>query len=157
MRIAVGIDTRGEMLRPSIMSLLARLQHEASMVPAGDEQETEYPEIAAAVAHRICDGNVDRGILIGRTGMSLCVVANKFPGIRAAVCHDELTAEMGRRRLDLNVLCLPSDLLSAVQVERIIIVWLATPFEDGRYTERLQRIESAEHEAAAYATRPAGR
>jgi ribose 5-phosphate isomerase B len=76
--------------------------------------------------------------------MGMCIVANKFSGVRAANCHDDLTAGMSRRHNDSNVLCLSADLLGDRLVNRMIEIWLETEFEGGRHARRVEKI--AEHE-----------
>src|SRR5690606_33828320 len=78
------------------------------------------------------------------TGVGMCIVANKFAGVRAAPCHDDLTAEMSRMHNDANVLCLSADLLGDRLVNRMVEIWLATKFEGGRHARRLSKI--AEYE-----------
>jgi ribose 5-phosphate isomerase B len=70
----------------------------------------------------------------------MAIAANKFPGVRAAPCHDDITAEMSRRHNDLNVLCLSADLLGEKLITRMIEIWLGTPFEGGRHARRLEKI-----------------
>jgi ribose 5-phosphate isomerase B len=70
----------------------------------------------------------------------MCIAANKFSGVRAAPCHDDLTAEMSRRHNDANILCLSADLLGERIIDRIIETWLATPFEGGRHARRVEKI-----------------
>jgi ribose 5-phosphate isomerase B len=76
----------------------------------------------------------------------MSIVANKFPGVRAALCHDELTAEMSRRHNDANVLCLSADLLGERLTSRMIEIWLGTAFEGGRHARRISKIADLEHQ-----------
>ena len=76
----------------------------------------------------------------------MCIAANKFPGVRAAPCHDDLTAEMSRRHNDSNVLCLSADLLGERLIGRMIELWLTTPFEGGRHARRVDKITAIERE-----------
>jgi len=144
MRIAVGSDHRGVALREKILDLLRSLEHEVLDVGAYDLEPVDYPDIAAAVAGRVSRGEVDRGILICGTGLGMCIVANKFPGVRAAPCHDDLTAEISRRHNDLNVLCLSGDMLGERLVTRLVSIWLNTVFEGGRHTRRVEKIAELE-------------
>ena len=89
---------------------------------------------------------MERGILIGRTGLGMCIAANKFPGVRAAVCNDKFTADTARRYLNVNVLCLSADLLGEYSIGKIVEVWLATPAEGGRHRRRTERIAALERE-----------
>ena len=74
----------------------------------------------------------------------MCIVANKVPGVHAAPCHDDVTAEMSRRHNDLNVLCLSGDLLGEKLADRLVEIWLRTPFEGGRHVRRIQKIAALE-------------
>ena len=144
MRIAVGSDHRGFMLRTKIVDLLTRLGHEVVDVGSSDDGSVDYPDIAALVAGRVSGHEVDRGILICGTGLGMAIAANKFPGVRAAPCHDDLTAEMSRRHNDLNVLCLSGDMLGERLMDRLVEIWLKTEFEGGRHARRVQKIAELE-------------
>ena len=112
-------------------------------------EAVDYPDIAARVARKVSHGEVDRGILICGTGLGMCITANKFPGVRAAPCHDDLTAEMSRRHNDANILCLSADLLGERLVDRMIEIWLSTAFEGGRHARRIAKICRLEAEIHA--------
>ncbi len=144
MRIAVGSDHRGVAMRQRIVELLHNLGQEVIDVGSEDSVPVDYPDVAAAVAGRVSKGDVDRGILICGSGLGMCIVANKFPGVRAAPCHDDLTAEMSRRHNDLNVLCLSGDMLGDTLVGRLVSIWLHTEFEGGRHAHRVQKISELE-------------
>ena len=87
---------------------------------------------------------VDRGMLVCGTGIGMAITANKFPGVRATTCHDEVTAEMCRRHNDVNVLCLSGDMLGERQIDRLVEIWLTTPFDGGRHARRLEKIAGVE-------------
>ena len=106
----------------------------------------DYPDYAAKVARAVSAGNIDRGVLICGTGVGMCIVANKFAGVRAAPCHDDLTAEMSRLHNDANVLCLSADLLGDRLVNRMVEIWLGTRFEGGRHARRLAKIAEYEQD-----------
>ncbi|TWT77155.1 Ribose-5-phosphate isomerase B [Posidoniimonas polymericola] len=144
MRIAIGSDHRGFHLKAKIVSVLKQQDHEVEDVGALGDESVDYPDYAAIVAKKVSEGTIDRGILICGTGIGMAVAANKFPGVRAAPCTDEVTAEISRRHNDLNVLCLSADLLSPRVVERMVDVWLATEFEAGRHTRRIEKITQLE-------------
>ncbi len=146
MRVAIGANYRGVAVRDRVVRLLGQLGHEVDLVEIPEGQAAEYPEIAASVGPRVQQGKADRGVLIGRTGMGMCIVANKFPGVRAVVCHDEFSAETSRRYLDVNVLCLSAELVGEEMVERIVETWLKTPFDGGRHARRIERIALMERE-----------
>lgn len=144
MRIAVGSDHRGYQLKEKIVSMLAADGHEAEDVGAPSEESVDYPDFASVVAQKVSEGTIDRGILICGTGIGMAIAANKYPGVRAAPCTDEVTAEISRRHNDLNVLCLSADLLSPRMVERMVKVWVDTEFEAGRHARRLEKIAEIE-------------
>jgi ribose 5-phosphate isomerase B len=92
----------------------------------------------------VSSGTVDRGILLCCTGVGMAIAANKLPGVRAATCHDEVTAEMSRRHNDLNVLSLSAELIGPEVQDKIIRTWLSTPFEGGRHARRVAKIAALE-------------
>ena len=112
MRIAIGSDHRGYHLKEKLANILKTKGHEVSDEGTSVTEAVDYPDFAALVARRISDRSAERGILICGTGIGMAVTANKFPGVRAAQCTDEVTAEISRRHNDLNVLCLSADMLS---------------------------------------------
>jgi len=157
MRIAVGSDHRGFLLRSKIVELLARLGHEVIAVGTEDRDDpVDYPDVAALVASKVSTADADRGILICGTGLGMSIVANKFPGVRAAPCHDDLTAEMSRRHNDLNVLCLSGDMLGERLMDRLVEIWLKTEFEGGRHARRVQKISDLERRNGRADGRPEG-
>lgn len=146
MRIAVGSDHRGVHMRAKLVELLGRLGQEVVDVgPYEQAADDDYPDIAAVVAQKVSTREVDRGILICGTGLGMCIAANKIAGVRAAPCYDDVTAELSRRHMDLNVLCLSGDMLGERLVDRLVDVWLRTEFEGGRHTRRIQKIAELEH------------
>jgi ribose 5-phosphate isomerase B len=144
MRIAVGSDHRGVSIRSKVSELVERLGHEVEDVGTFSSDAVDYPDIAAVVSRKVSQREVDRGILVCGTGLGMCIAANKFPGVRAAPCHDDLTAEMSRRHNDLNVLCLSGDILGERLVDRLVSIWLNTEFEGGRHARRVQKITDME-------------
>lgn len=107
-------------------------------------EPVDYPDIAALVAKDVSTHESDRGILICGTGLGMCIVANKFPGVRAAPVSDELTAEMSRRHNDLNVLCMSGDMLSEKMIDQLVEVWISASFEGGRHVRRIEKIANLE-------------
>jgi len=149
MRIAVGTDHRGHSIRARIIDLLQRLGHDVEDVGDASGEVVDYPDIAALVARKVSRGEVDRGILVCGTGLGMSITANKFPGVRAAPCHDDLSAEMSRRHNDANILCLSADLLGEGLLDRMIEIWLNTDFEGGRHARRVAKICNLEAEIHA--------
>ncbi|MFZ5830630.1 MAG: ribose 5-phosphate isomerase B [Planctomycetota bacterium] len=146
MRIAIATDHRGFTLRAKVAELVERLGHEVEDLGTFTPDSVDYPDVAAAVARRVSHGEVNCGILICGTGLGMCIAANKFHGVRATPCHDDLTVEMSRRHNDANVLCLSADLLGERLIDRMIELWLSTPFEGGRHARRVEKIHELEME-----------
>ena len=144
MRISVASDHRGVELKRAIIAKLESLGHQVCDDGADGTESVDYPDFASVVACKVCDGEIERGVLICGTGIGMAIAANKYPGVRAAPCSDEVTAEISRRHNDLNVLCLSADLLSARVAERMVEVWVGTEFEGGRHARRLDKIKSIE-------------
>lgn len=144
MRIAVGSDHRGLELRAKLIGFLEELGQEVVDMGTYDRTDTDYPDIAALVARKVASKEVDRGILVCGTGVGMCIAANKIPGVRAAPCHDDITAEISRRHNDLNVLCLSGDLMGEKLADRLVEIWLNTPFDGGRHARRNQKIAALE-------------
>ncbi len=146
MRIAIASDHRGYHLKEKLASLLQSKGHEVIDEGTSITESVDYPDFAALVARKVSDQSAERGILICGTGIGMAVTANKFPGVRAAPCTDEVTAEISRRHNDLNVLCLSADMLSPRSVERMVDLWLKTEFEGGRHSRRVEKIHEIEEQ-----------
>ena len=144
MKIAIGSDHRGYHLKEKIAGMLRSKGHDVDDEGTDVAESVDYPDFAALVAGKVSDGNVDRGILICGTGIGMSIAANKFPGVRAAPCTDEVTVEISRRHNDLNILCLPADMISPRTVERMVELWIETDFEGGRHSRRVEKIAEIE-------------
>ena len=120
MRIAVGSDHRGVEMRAKLIEYLKGLGQEVVDSGPHAHEGDDYPDVAEAVARKVANQEADRGILICGSGMGMCIVANKIPGVRAAPCFDDLSAEISRRHNDLNVLCLSGDLMGEMLADRIV-------------------------------------
>ena len=144
MKIAVGSDHRGFDVKRRVVTLLQQLGHDIVDVGATSKESVDYPDFAFLVAKAVSAGQADRGILVCGSGIGMCIAANKVKGVRAAPCHDNITAEMSRRHNDANVLCLSADLLGGELIDRMIRIWLETPFEGGRHARRVEKIAQIE-------------
>ena len=140
MKITIGCDHRGFISKQKIMNFVKDLGHEIQDCGAFTEEYSDYPDFAFAASECVGGGKSDRGILICGTSIGMCIAANKVAGVRAASCHDIVTAEMSRRHNDANVLCLSADLLGEEMMERLIRVWIETEFEGGRHARRVDKI-----------------
>ncbi|MGH7172544.1 MAG: ribose 5-phosphate isomerase B [Gemmataceae bacterium] len=140
MKIAIGSDHRGFEAKTRIVSALQQSGHEVFDAGPAVRECVDYPDFAFEVARAVGDGRAERGILICGTGIGMCIAANKVHGVRAAPCHDGITAEMSRRHNDANVLCLSADLLGEELIDRMVRIWLETPFDGGRHARSVEKI-----------------
>jgi ribose 5-phosphate isomerase B len=144
MHIALGSDHRGVQLKSKLCDLLTSDGLTVHDFGTNSDQSVDYPDFAKAVAESIANGTCERGILICGTGIGMAITANKFPGVRAAVCADEVLSEICRRHNDVNVICLPADLIGDRPIGDMIRIWLATEFDGGRHTKRITKIAQIE-------------
>lgn len=144
MNVAVASDHRGYHAKTEIKAYLVTAGH--SVVDFGCDEATscDYPDVTIDGASSIAKGDTDCGIFLCGTGIGTSIAANKVRGIRAALCHDELTAGLSRRHNNANVLCLPADLLGTELLRRVVDVWLNTEYEGGRHERRLKKIADFE-------------
>lgn len=145
-RIAIGADHGGFELKEELKVFLQEMGHEVQDLGTHGQESVHYPGFAVLVARRICQGEADRGILICGTGIGMSIVANRFPGVRAALCHDLYTAIMSRKHNDANCLALGGRVLGKGLAKEMVRVWLETPFEGGRHELRLAQIRELEKE-----------
>jgi ribose 5-phosphate isomerase B len=146
MKIAIGSDHRGFEAKRRLVESLRQRGHEVVDVGTDGIESTDYPEFAFQVATRVKASDADRGILIDGSGIGMTIAANKVKGVRAAPCHDTVTAEMSRRHNDANVLCLSADLLGEELIERMVRIFLETAFDSGRHARRVEKITRFEDE-----------
>lgn len=142
MKIIIGSDHAGFDLKEALKESFD------GMVDVGtySEDSVDYPDFAAKVARPISSGEFERGILICGSGIGMSIVANKFPGVRAALCTDTDTARMSRMHNDSNVLVLAGRRTDAETAAAIVNVWSNTEFEGGRHKRRLDKIKNIEGE-----------
>ena len=144
MKIAVGSDHRGFGAKEQIKVIATELGHECIHFGTDNNNPVDYPDTAYLAAMAVSTKQADRTILICATGIGMCMAANKVPGIRAALCHDELSAQLSRDHNDSNVLCLSGDQISEALLRRIVEVWLNTEFSGGRHQRRVNKIQAIE-------------
>jgi ribose 5-phosphate isomerase B len=143
--LAVGADHGGVRLKRIVVRALERRGIPFVDLGTNDETSVDYPDFAAKVASGVANGDYDRGILICGTGIGMSIAANKFFGVRAALCHDTYTARMARLHNDANILVLGARVTGPGVAEEIVEVWLDTPFEGGRHTARVEKIHRQEN------------
>jgi ribose 5-phosphate isomerase B len=156
LKIALGADHGGWELKETIKLLLLRLDHEVQDLGTYGEEPVDYPAYGEAVTLAVAEGRAERGILLCGTGIGMSIVANRHPGIRAALCHDLFTARLSREHNDANILVLGGRIIGKGLAEEIVKVWLQTEFAGGRHGRRLQQIGEWEERLRAKETAPPG-
>jgi len=144
MKIAVGSDHRGYEIKQQIIAIATELGHECIDVGTGGNNPVDYPDLAYLAATAVSKKEADRAILTCATGIGMSMAANKVKGIRAALCHDELTAQISRDHNNSNVLCLSADQIGVLLLRKMVEVWLRTEFSGGRHERRVRKIEAIE-------------
>ncbi len=144
MKIAVGNDHRGFEAKQLIKAVVTQLGHEVIDMGSSDSNPVDYPDPAYLAATAVSNKEADRAILACGTGIGMCITANKIKGIRAALCHDELSARISRQHNNANVLCLSGDMTGEVLLRKIVEAWLETEFEGGRHQRRINKIAAIE-------------
>ena len=144
MKIALGSDHRGFEAKQLIKAIVTQLGHECIDFGTGDSNPVDYPDLAYMAAMAVSKKEVDRAILACATGLGMCIAANKIKGIRAVLCHDELSALISRDHNDANVLCISGDQIGEVLLRKIVEVWLNTEFVGGRHQRRVNKIAAIE-------------
>ena len=144
MRVAIGADHAGFILKEHLKQTLARLGHSVHDHGTDSEASVDYPPICFAVGRAVADGRADRGIVLGGSGQGEQIAANKVPGVRAALCNDLFTARLSREHNDANVLSMGGRIVAFGLADEILEIWLTTPFAGGRHQRRLDQIKEAE-------------
>jgi ribose 5-phosphate isomerase B len=147
MIIAIGADHGGFHLKTIVVDFLKILGHDVNDVGTYSDEPVDYPDYARAVSKEILLKKAERGILICGSGVGSCVAANKFPGIRAAICHDTFSAHQGVEDDNINILCLGARVVGHELAKEIVRVWLSSSFSGAeRHIRRLAKIDEIEKE-----------
>jgi len=144
MRIAIGSDHAGFAMKQAIVGLLSELGHKYEDFGCFNCSSVDYPDIARPVAEAVSQKKFDHGILICSTGIGMSIVANKVPGIRAALCHDTFSARRAREHNDANVLCLGEWVIGQGLMREIVTTYLSADFVGGRHAKRVEKIHALE-------------
>lgn len=142
--VAIGADHGGFRLKEALKPVLVGLGLEPRDAGIYEEKTADYPDIAHAVAELVASGAAARGVIIDGAGIGSSIVANKVPGIRAALCYDKASARNSREHNDSNVLTLGARLLTETQAEEVLRTWIETPFAGGRHAARVAKIAEVE-------------
>src|SRR6185436_16668653 len=145
-KIAIGADHGGFEMKEELKRLLADLGHEFQDFGPHSTDPVDYPDYAHLVALAVARGNCDLGIMIDGAGIGSCLVANKVPGVRAAMCYDEASARNSREHNGANVLTLGGKMISNDRMREIVRVWLAAELTEDRHRRRVDKISAIERE-----------
>ena len=144
MKIAIGCDHGGYLLKQDILIWLEEHDYEFEDFGCYNTESVDYPVYGEKVARAVASGECDKGIVICTTGIGISITANKVKGIRCALCGDPLSAEMTRRHNDANMLAMGAGIVGPNLAERIVEVFLNTAFEGGRHARRVGLITEME-------------
>jgi ribose 5-phosphate isomerase B len=145
MKLAIGCDHGGFELKEEVLKFIRTVANiEVSDFGPADKGAVDYPDFGAKVAEAVSNGSMDRGVLICGTGIGMSMVANRFPRVRAALCHDHFTAQMSREHNDANVLVMGERVIGKGVALEIVKTWLDTEFAGGRHQKRLDKMQALE-------------
>jgi ribose 5-phosphate isomerase B len=140
MKIALGTDHAGYAYKERIKQHLTELGHEVEDFGTNSPEPCDYPDFICPAAQAAAQGRCDRAIVFGGSGNGETIVANKVPGVRCAVCWNEELARLSRAHNDANVMSIGARTVSVELALKMVDVWLTTPFDGGRHTERIRKI-----------------
>ena len=144
MQIGLACDHGGFELKEELKSFLKSTGVEPIDMGSFKEESVDYPDFGVLVAEKVSRGQMERGILICGTGIGMSIVANKFPGVRAALANDLYSARCSREHNDANVLVIGGRVIGRGMALEIVKVWLSTPFAGGRHQRRIDKIKALE-------------
>lgn len=144
MKIGLGADHGGYALKQVVVDALKAAGHEVLDFGTNGDASVDYPDYGAKVATAVSKGTVERGVLVCGTGIGMSIIANKFPGVRAALVTDNHMARMASEHNNANILVLGARTTDPTSAREMVETWLETPFEGGRHDRRLAKI--AEYE-----------
>ncbi|CAN5367030.1 ribose 5-phosphate isomerase B [soil metagenome] len=148
-RIPIAADHAGFELKRKLVETMRELGYEPQDMGAYSPEPSDYPDLAHPVAKAVAEGQAQRGVLLCGSGIGMDIVANRYPGVRAALVWDPQIAEMSRKHNDANVLVLPARFISESTGVEILKRWLTTGFEGGRHERRVTKIEPPPPSAGA--------
>jgi RpiB/LacA/LacB family sugar-phosphate isomerase len=151
-RIAVGADHGGYALKERLVFRLREAGYEVQDCGTDGPDSVDYPEFAHAVARLVADGDCRWGVVVDGAGIGSAMVANKVPGVRAALCYDLSTARNSREHNHANVLTLGAGLIGDALAWQILTEWLSVPWGGGRHARRVSLIDQIEARYAGSAT-----
>jgi ribose 5-phosphate isomerase B len=144
MQIGLACDHGGFELKEELKVYLRSIHVEPIDMGTFAEDSVDYPDFGILIAEKVSRGELERGILICGTGIGMSIIANKFPGVRAALVNDLYSSRCSREHNDSNILVMGGRIVGKDLAKEIVKVWLETPFTGGRHKKRLEKIEALE-------------
>jgi ribose 5-phosphate isomerase B len=138
--IAIASDHAGYDLKAVLAEELGALGYEVVDLGTDGPESVDYPDFAKAMISAVVDGRVERGILVCGTGIGISIAANRHPGIRAALCHNQTTARLAREHNDANVLALGARIVGVEVAKDCLEAFLTTDFAGGRHAKRVGKL-----------------
>lgn len=142
MKIGIGSDHAGYLYKERIKAWLTARGHQVVDFGTDSTESVDYPRFIRPVAEAVAAGECERGIVLGGSGNGEAMAANRVRGVRCALCWSEESARLSRAHNDANCLSLGERLVEWPTVERILEVWLATPFDGGRHERRIRQLDA---------------
>jgi len=139
MRVAIGADHGGFLLKNELADLLSELGHQVIDCGCDSSESVDYPDFADKVCELVASGDCQRGVLVCGTGIGMSMAANRNKKIRAALCHEIFTARMSREHNDANVLCLGARVIGPGLASEMLREWMAAEFAGGRHLKRIDK------------------
>ncbi|HEX8069437.1 MAG TPA: ribose 5-phosphate isomerase B [Pyrinomonadaceae bacterium] len=139
-KIAIGSDHAGYEAKEQAKREIEALGVEVEDKGTDGLQSVDYPDFGAAVGRAVVSGEVERGVVICGSGIGISIAANKVPGVRAALCWNEETAQLARQHNDANVLCIGARFIEPALAARMIRVFMETEFDGGRHSQRVEKL-----------------
>ncbi len=142
MRVALGADSNGYLMKEALKGHLARLGHEVVDFGVAEGEDLDYPDVAVPVAQAVAAGGVDRAVLVCGTGLGMAIVANKVPGVRAAPVTDPYSAERAIKSNNAKVLCLGGKVVGIEVAALLVDHWMGGEFAGGGSARKVAKIEA---------------
>lgn len=140
MIIPIASDHAGFEAKEKVKAWLEEIGHMPVDFGTHSDESVDYPDFAVQVAEKVNDGENEKGILICGSGQGMCMTANKYKNVRAALVYDDKSAKMTRQHNNANILCLPGRELDDEDLKKIVDIWLNTDFDGGRHERRVNKI-----------------
>jgi ribose 5-phosphate isomerase B len=142
MKIAIGSDHAGYRYKTLLIEHLRSQDYEVVDFGTSSDQSVDYPDFIRPAAAAVARGECERGIVLGGSGNGEAIAANRYRGVRCAVCWNVESAKLARAHNDANMISIGERMVSGAEAKQIVDTWLATPFEGGRHVARIGKLDA---------------